>query len=199
MEQQIADARRQNATLSRKNNELDAALAAARQQIQDRLVSLGDMERRAEAAEIGLKAVLASSSWRMTAPYRFAGRLLLRRRAVAPVAIPIQNSDLTAKEVARRVFIVASSCCSRCRGMRRCYRILHSLAPGPVEWLMLRYRAYERRAAFQAAAQGVTPTPPAQGSSPDWWVSLDLSDEEARVYRQFARGGVSASVGTAAS
>jgi hypothetical protein len=101
-------------------------------------------------------SVMASTSWRMSALHRYAGRLFRptsRQRATAPIG----------KTLARRMFRRGMRRLLVKPGIRRGVQLVYRLAPGPVGWLALHYRAYERQ-------------PP---------VPLDLSDDEARLLRQF--------------
>ncbi|MFL9870941.1 FkbM family methyltransferase [Paraburkholderia megapolitana] len=116
-------------------------------------------------------AMLNSTSWRITVPLR------VMRRMVPD------------KQLARRVFHRGGRLLLGLPGGQRGVGLVRAIAPGPVEWLARRYRAYEQVAAMQrevpAAASVVSPV-----------TATDLSHEEARLYRQLvtANPGVATSV-----
>ncbi|MBO1078870.1 FkbM family methyltransferase [Roseomonas haemaphysalidis] len=145
-----------------------------------------------------LNALLASRSWRVTAPIRHSRRVLKLRPpalpAPAPPPMPAPSAPhRDAKEMARQVFHQGMRMVLRVPGSREGAQLARRIAPAPVEWLALRFRAYEERAALPP------PPPPAmtmeeltQMLAPQQAVPADLSEDEARLYRQFATSGTAA-------
>jgi FkbM family methyltransferase len=181
----FADLSNQNANALRRVGELEAQLA-------DVGANLVQMEHTANAAEAKLNAVLASKSWRMTAPYRYAAGLLKTGWASQPTTTGPQNTGAIGKEIARQVFHRGMRWLLRIPGMRRCFRLFKSIAPGPVEWLVLRFHAYEQRAAARQISPLLKQQELDDTLSAAALASLDLSDDEARIYRQISTRGVSA-------
>lgn len=155
-----------------------------------------EVQRAAVQAEERLAHVLRSSSWRVTAPLRASRRLVSR----GPRAV---LRRLKVKELARRMFRKVARVFLGLPGARRGARLVHSIAPRPVDWLALRYRAYEQAAADRrtglAAHAAATATAAALAElSPDLpQQHLDnalsqfvgtLSEEELRLCRQFIVG-----------
>jgi FkbM family methyltransferase len=185
-EGQLADARRQHAGLTRSLEQAETDAVNMNQRLHRSQFSLEQTERRAEAAEATLNALLASRSWRVTAPYRYAGRLLKRQRA--HVNIQAQTDPL-GKEIARQVFHLGTGVLLRVPGVRRCVRFFYSFVPGPLEFLALRYRAYEQRVTVwpvsQPLSEAVGVKAPVLTLFHDGTGLPDLSEDEARSYRQF--------------
>jgi FkbM family methyltransferase len=175
----------------------DAALAAQARRSDE-------VQRAAEHAQHQLAWILRSSSWRVTAPLRGA------RRAVAGGPHGLVGGI---KELARRSFRLGVRVTLAVPGARSCVRALRAVAPAPVDWLARRYHAY-RQAAIERRMQAgnvayssplsvpvpiapVVPVPPAAAPgepaavpvdailAPD---AADLSQEERRLYWQFATG-----------
>jgi FkbM family methyltransferase len=198
---------KQTADAQRRAGELDAAVTEANRRVGELREEAGNarrehtalsgslaqsnaasvhMQLRAEAAEATLNALLASRSWRVTAPYRYAGRLLKRQRA--HVNIQAQTDPL-GKEIARQVFHLGTGVLLRVPGIRRCVRFFYSFVPGPLEFLALRYRAYEQRVTVwpvsQPLSEAVGVKAPVLTLFHDGTGLPDLSEDEARSYRQF--------------
>jgi FkbM family methyltransferase len=182
------------------------------------LAAVAEAQHAARRAEERVAELLSSTSWRLTAPIRMVRRLLPGRRTGQPSPI-LPAADPPGKELARQVFHRGMRRLLRLPGGRRSSRLIYAIVPGPVEWLALRYRAYEQRGADQrrapdelhaAAALPVPGGPRAKdlpaaatveetGPVPavTQQVLLDLSEEEARLYRQFGTGGLVALADTA--
>ena len=113
----------------------------------------------ANVAKEQVAAILNSTSWRVTAPLRTVRRML------------------PSKQLARWIFHRGARLLLGLPGGQRGVGLVRTVAPRPAEWLARRYRAYEQVAAMQyqvpvavAVTAAVTAT--------------DLSQEEARLYRQ---------------
>jgi hypothetical protein len=89
------------------------------------------------------------------------------------------------KEIARKIFHRGARRLLHLPGGRLVAGLARSIAPGAAEWLALRYRAYDRGAYDQGAATPLAPVRAGVGQA----ASLDLSEEEARILRQFAVAG----------
>ncbi|PZW45975.1 hypothetical protein C8P66_110174 [Humitalea rosea] len=93
------------------------------------------------------------------------------------------------KDLARWLFHRAMRALLLVPGVRRGARRVWAVLPGPVEWFVVRFRAYERRASQPR------PAPPAslevlKAALAAGQVSgLDLSEDELRLYRHFATAG----------
>ena len=142
---------------------------------------------------------------RMTAP-RAACRVgCCRSRPTGDAPAPCARSaGRSAKELARRLFHRFVRLLLRLPGGGQASRLLRAVAPGPVGFLALRYRAYELRAMPEPLAAFIeTETElfieaevaviaeaeePARAAAP----LFDMSDEEARLDRQFAAHGLAA-------
>lgn len=171
---------------------------------------------RTQVAELTnrLDSLFASTSWRVTAPLRVTRRMLPAQRArhapvpprAAPTASPAapspspappppepaplrpRRADMDPKELARQVFHRGMRLILGIPGGPQGVRLVRSVAPRPVDWLALRYRAYQHRASL--------PPPAATGDMSKALASLrigtlDISEEETRLYRQFATSGLS--------
>ncbi len=137
-----------------------------------------------QPADTRLSGLLRRFCLRVSAPVRLARRLLrVKLLPGKPGPDASQPGTLAAgpaaKELARRVFHRGVRQLLRVPGGRQASRLLRAVAPGPVEFLALRYRAYELRATARPL-----------GSSEV--LLFDMSDEEARVYRLFAAHGLAA-------
>ncbi len=131
---------------------------------------LARMTHRAELAEARISWMLASTSWRLTAPVRALRGL----RASGTGRVPLAG----ARALARRVAHAGLRRLRRAPGGRMAGRVLRRVAPRATAWLVRRYLAYEQLAAVAQARAAVT----AGAASPS-----DLSEAEARLYRQLAR------------
>jgi FkbM family methyltransferase len=176
--------------LGRDSNDLAERLAAHlawREQEAARLrTALADASGR-------LEALMGSTSWRVTAPLRQFRHLLggsqPPRRPAVPAALAANTSP---KDLARKVFRRGIRFLLQVPGARRCARLAYRLAPAPVEWLALRYRAYQQHAA--KAPPLPTEIRELQSAlAPEALAELDMSSEEARLYRQFVTRGLSLS------
>jgi FkbM family methyltransferase len=182
-----AHAEAQHIAAARALAETSAALAATAQRLDATQGELAETRSRAHLAEARVSWMLASTSWRLTAPVRLVRRLLAPRRSGAA-------GDPPGKHLARRLFHRSVRGLLSLPGGRRGSALARRLAPGPTEWLALRYRAYQQTAAMQAPvvvaampppavvkpAAVRLPPPAAPGAPPD------LSETELRLYRQFA-------------
>jgi hypothetical protein len=140
--------------------------------------------------------LLASTSWRVTAPLRLARRLLPSGQIEqasprSPATGPI------GKDLARQVFHRGMQRLLQMPGGRRSSRLVRSIAPGPVEWLTLRYRAYERQAAGRLLTSPVTLDEQDTVVAAGQMAFVNLSEEEARLYSQFATRRLATDAGTA--
>ncbi|WP_175778414.1 FkbM family methyltransferase [Burkholderia anthina] len=116
-------------------------------------------QHAARLANEQVAAMLASTSWRVTAPLRTARRMM------------------PTKQLARQVFHRGARFLLGLPGGQRGLQLARTLAPGPTEWLARRYRAYEHAAVMQQASAAT-----AAGTVPA--TATDLSPEEARLYLQ---------------
>jgi FkbM family methyltransferase len=150
-----------------------------------------EVQRRSQAAEMRVSEMLASTSWRLTAPLRMTRRLLPYWR---PARIGFRDrppGEPLGKEFARRVFYRAMRRLLRTPGVRRSVRLVYALAPAPVEWLAQRYRAYgQRRPIILPRPSPIIVKELDDLLAPTRMAPLDLSDEEARLYRQFITSGL---------
>jgi hypothetical protein len=160
LEVRLTEAQHQYATLARQCDEIRLVSVGTEQQLQQILISHGQMQRHAEAAEAYIKAIWSSTSWRMTAPYRYVGRL------------------------ARKVFHGCLRQLLAMPGMRHSVRLVYRLAPRPVEWLSVRYCAYERQPPILADVPVLSDMPETPAVVIASTATLELSDDEARVLRQ---------------
>lgn len=135
-----------------------------------------------QPADSRLSALLAGAFSRVTAPFRQARQALPDRPESEVPAIDSPAAGPFGKELARQVFHRGMRQLLQIPGGRQGTRLVRFVAPGPVEWLALRYRAYELRA--------VEPLPPDEPVIGPVVSPLDLSDEEARLYRRFVARGV---------
>ncbi len=192
LEGQLAEARRQNATLSRRHDETGLALTATEQRLRDSLAVLADAREQARLAELQLVWMRASTSWRLTAPLRAVSRLLRGGRVgQAPRIRPVAGGPI-GKEAARRIFHRGMYRLLRLPGGRQGVRLVRSIAPGAVEWLALRYRAYDRRSVEPRPAEPVSVADVDAMLAAGRMASLDLSEEEARIYRGFVTARLAA-------
>ena len=158
--------------------------------------------RRPAAAR--LARLLGSICTRVTTPLQVARRLLRRRPAGDAPTTSAPSAGKFGKEIARQVFHRFVRLLLRLPGGRQASRLFRAVAPGPVEFLARRYRAYEQRAMPEPVAAFIeTETelfieaevaviaeaePPAM---PEAAVALfELSEAEDRLYRQFAARGL---------
>lgn len=160
-----------------------------------------------EAARLQ-QSMLASTSWRITAPLRQTRRMIQPRPKLpepaaatpapspAPAPAPSPHSlpgEPRGKNLARRIFHRGMQTLLQVPGAREGVRLVHGMAPAPVEWLALRYRAYDRRAGEVQITRPVEIKELQSALAPEAVASLDMSDEEARLYRQFVTGSLSLS------
>ena len=140
--------------------------------------------------------ITASTSWRVTAPLRQAKRIMQEQASAK------RGPDPVGKKLARRVFKLGMQAALSVPGARRGVRLASRVAPQPVEWLALRYRAYNSPALSVSVAEAIVPEPveaitalalpPAQVEAVPELTPLplaataDMSAEEARIYRQLA-------------
>jgi len=137
----------------------DAALTEQERRTNEAQHAAHVAQRAAHAARVQVTAVLNSTSWRVTAPLRMVRRML------------------PSKQLARQVFHRGSRFLLGLPGGQQGVRLVRAIAPGPVEWLARRYRAYEQNAPMQHQVPATdTVAAPA--------TAIDLSHEEARLYRQ---------------
>lgn len=145
-------------------------------------------------------AMRQSTSWRITAPVRMVRRMLGNSQPLRRPALPAAlAADPSPKEVARQVFYHGMRAALRVPGSQRGARLVRRMAPKQVEWLAARFRAYDQRAAMAAASQPVTfpqarelPllfTPAQRAGLRE--AMLDLSEEEARLFRQLSAAAAS--------
>ncbi|MGH8783406.1 MAG: hypothetical protein ACREXZ_30565, partial [Paraburkholderia sp.] len=156
-------------TLNETIRQNDAALTEQARRSDEAQHAAHVAQHAARQAREQAAAMLNSTSWRVTAPLRMVRRML------------------PSKQLARRVFHRGARLLLGLPGGQRSVRLVRAIAPGKVEWLARRYRAYEQVAAHQVLAAS-TVTPPV--------TATDLSHEEARLYRQLvtANPGVATSV-----
>jgi hypothetical protein len=179
----LAEVRAQYATLSSAYEQTRAALSRAERQLEGSLMARADARGTARRVEELLATMRRSTSWRLTAPLRMIRRLV-------PGAPDSWVRLSRHKEYARQVFHRSARLFLRLPGARRGVRLTYAMAPGPVEWLALRYRAYEQGVAGRQQTTALL----AVGAEADLIPNLifDLNEEELRVYRQFATGGFAA-------
>jgi FkbM family methyltransferase len=106
---------------------------------------LGSALSRAETADSWRQALIASTSWRLTAPLRKAVELLGRRKAPSRPLGTFRWRRMTSKDLARIGFRRAITGVLRLPGGRQIARLARALAPDSTEWLARRYRAYVGR------------------------------------------------------
>ncbi len=189
MEGQLAEAQRQHAVLSRKLDRISFALASADQRLQESLAKPVQARQRAHSAGAQLRWLLSGISWRLTTPLRWARRLQQRRQAGEASSVRPAAAGPTGKEVARQVFHHGMRRLLRMPGGRQTSRLVRLIAPRLVEWLALRYRAYDRWAAELPSASPVTVEERDPVFVAGQMAPLDLSEEEARLYRQLSTSG----------
>jgi FkbM family methyltransferase len=138
-------------------------------------------------------ALMNSTSWRITAPLRQVRRMFQPRAAASTKAWIFPPGEPRGKDLARRIFHRGMRVVLQMPGARKGVQLIHGVAPAPVQWLALRYRAYEHHAAETPPAVPVMTGELQSALAPEALESLDLSDEETRLYRQFMTGGLSLS------
>jgi len=177
---QVAEERNRTAEVQR---HIDAQLAEERnrtaetqrladQRLRTCLADHASLTQRVRSAEARVSQMLASTSWRVTAPIRTVSRVLRGGSNGAPVG----------KQLARNIFYRSARVLRRVPGVRWTYHLVGKIAPAPTEWLKLRYIAYDQRDV------GGTPSPTSCVSpeSPESVaIPVDLSEDEGRLYRQF--------------
>jgi FkbM family methyltransferase len=154
------------------------------------------LNHRLEEALHRHQTLLASTSWRVTAPLRQTRRMIQPKMPQPQHAAPVPPpppGEPRGKELARRIFHRSMYALLQMPGARQSMRLVHGMAPAPVEWLALRYRAYDRRATELPTALPVVVEELQSALAPEVVASLDMSDEETRLYRQFMTGGLSLS------
>lgn len=172
--------------------------------LQYRANETASLHHRLEEALLHQQSLLTSTSWRVTAPLRQTRRIVRLRpkppqpAAVTPAPAPMPHSlpgEPRGKNLVRRIFHRGMQALLQMPGARQGVRLVYGMAPAPVEWLALRYRSYDRRAIeIQTAPPPVEVKELQSALAPEAVASLDMSDEEARLYRQFVTGGLSLSV-----
>jgi hypothetical protein len=213
LHQELGAMREQNAELSAKLHETGATLAAMDGRLRDTQADLSAALGRASIAEMQVGLLLASTSWRISAPLRVIRRLLpgYAGSAESEPETPL-GTPMSGKELARQVFHRSMRRLLALRGGRHMVRAARGIAPDAAEWLALRYRAYERRATHHAlteerleihsepvelveAALFVSPAELPDLSEEEVALFVppaelpDLSEEEARLYRQLTING----------
>ncbi|WP_024511967.1 FkbM family methyltransferase [Bradyrhizobium sp. ARR65] len=177
-----AEVQGQYRDMSHQRDALVAKLADAERHRDALVVKLADVKRSAEET---LAQVRRSTSWRITAPLRVVGRML-------PGPPNRMIGQCWNKELARRVFHRSARFFLWLPGGRRSMRLVYLIAPRPVHWLRLRYRAYEqgaaeRRRQWTAQSSDLSFPPSTNVSS---MPIPDLSADETRAYYQFTNGGL---------
>jgi FkbM family methyltransferase len=213
LHQELEAMREQNADLSARLHETGATLAAMDGRLRDTQADLSAALGRASIAEMQVGLLLASTSWRISAPLRVIRRLLpgYAGSAESEPETPL-GTPMSGKELARQVFHRSMRRLLALRGGRHMVRAARGIAPDAAEWLALRYRAYERRATHHAlteerleihsepvelveAALFVSPAELPDLSEEEVALFVppaelpDLSEEEARLYRQLTING----------
>jgi hypothetical protein len=213
LHQELGAMREQNADLSARLHETGATLAAMDGRLRDTQADLSAALGRASIAEMQVGLLLASTSWRISAPLRVIRRLLpgYAGSAESEPETPL-GTPMSGKELARQVFHRSMRRLLALRGGRHMVRAARGIAPDAAEWLALRYRAYERRATHHAlteerleihsepvelveAALFVSPAELPDLSEEEVALFVppaelpDLSEEEARLYRQLTING----------
>ncbi len=150
--------------------------------------NLDRAEQRAQLSEAQVADLLASTSWRVTAPIRMFSRPLSRLARSTYGLVTRYASlagDLSGKQIVRTLFHRSTRRLLQLPGGRRVSRLIYKVAPRPVEWLALRYRAYDQRDAmdFVSAGRGLSKYHRSVNLS-EASIFQDLSEDEGRLYRQ---------------
>jgi FkbM family methyltransferase len=174
LEARAVAAEKRVAAVQAELNELGQARASLAQMLANEQRVVAEAHQALHAAQMRLADVRASTSWRVTRPMR--------------VLINLMRGQVKAKALAREVFRQGVRRILGAPAGRRMAQKARLAAPGVAQWFLLRYRAYEQTAAavplLHAAPAPYLPVPMAQANT--LAVELDLSEEEARLYRSFA-------------
>jgi FkbM family methyltransferase len=174
LEARAVAAEKRVAAVQAELTELGQARASLAQLLANEQRVAAEAHHALHAAQMRLEDIRASTSWRMTRPMR--------------VLINLMRGQVNAKALAREVFRRGVRRILGAPAGRQIAQKARRAAPGVAQWFLLRYRAYEQTAAavpsIHAAPVPYMPVPLAQAST--LAVELDLSEEEARLYRSFA-------------
>jgi len=175
LESRAATAERLVATVQAELHELSQAKAGLAQLLANEQRAVVEAHQSLQAAQARLAELHGSTSWRVTRPMR--------------VLINLMRGQVKAKALARDVFRRGVRRVLGAPAGRRLAQKVRATAPGLAQWFLLRYRAYEQNAAavppaYTTDPASYLPVPMAQACT--LAVELDLSGEEARLYRSFA-------------
>jgi len=175
LESRAVAAENRIAALQVELSELGQAKASLAQLLANEQQATAEAHQGMQAAQARLAELHGSTSWRVTRPMR--------------VLVNLMRGQVKAKAVAREVFRRGVRRILGAPAGRRLAQKARTAAPGLAQWFLLRYRAYEQTAAATPAAYTTNPAsylPVPMAQACTLAVELDLSEEEARLYRSFA-------------
>ena len=142
--------------------------------------------------------IVTADRWRSIAALRAlrrgAGRVVAAARRLARGGAGRPGL----KDAARWLFHRSLRVLLMLPGVRRGAKRVRAVLPGPVEWFVVRFRAYERRARQQRPAPSASLEALKAALAADQVASLDLSEDELRLYRRFATTGIAGPAARAA-
>lgn len=175
LESRAVTAENRTAAVQAELGELGQAKAVLAQMLANEQQAVAEAHYALQSAQARLAELHGSTSWRVTRPMRVLTNLI--------------RGQVKAKALAREVFRRGVRRVLGSPAGRRLAQKARTAAPGLAQWFLLRYRAYEQTAAATPPAYTTTPAsylPVPMAQACTLAVELDLSEEEARLYRSFA-------------